>query len=677
MSTCPETQQAALDFLKGKENPFDSLARPQRLDDRFQDLHVPELLEEERDLLLKIIAGYSVERYRASSDLPQTRVVTILGSRGSGKTHLLQSLIYRNDGKSQILVRPNFYDPHLPMAEFLLGQLMATLATEDELFRSRPIDDLAAALTRRLLRQALRSLGPTERLFALSPSGWKSWGLLAGGAQRESQGLERLIADLDSAENEPNLAQLAQRQGLEPERCLRLIRGHLNRHEPGTHLLAALRRRLYTAMAEFTLLGDSDPLESLLDGQYSDGNVSPSTRVETVARLLHAVTEVCALLRQPIVFAFDNLEQLFMPQNQLDGELIRKFFNSLAQAVDTTRGIIILLFAEQGLLEQAFHFVDAFARDRLEQGVPIQGRGPTTVVRLNPPGPAAIRGFVRNRIRAVLGGFADASELPEDFPLGNDALTEAVADNQTLRDTMRRLRDLYSTRIYQQPPPPPRPHAVLWESLLETHWQDQLKIAGRKLESGLAGHLQDLHAGLATLLKPLLPVSLDRWQLTEIQATAQIGDNPTYGVATLLTWSAEGDALKVGVGFLLARGTGMPHDLRSKLDFFRRPRKGDRLLILWPTTSDCDDLAEALPTATRAAWDASRQKNNVVLRRVSNDELCMLLAAAEWLNAAQAAADQPPPPEAVQAFIKEKCQSLLQLISPPQPQAERISADAD
>jgi len=51
--------------------------------------------------------------------------------------------------------------------------------------------------------------------------------------------------------------------------------------------------------------------------------------------------------------------------------------------------------------------------------------------------------------------------------------------------------------------------------------------------------------------------------------------------------------------------------------------------------------------------------------------------SAKRTTAAQAAADQPPPPEAVQAFIKEKCQSLLQLISPPQPQAERISADAD
>src|ERR1044071_1541161 len=70
---------AALDFLKGEENPFESLARPQRMDDRFLDLHVPELLAGERKLLLRIIDRYRVEEYTRAADLPPTRVVTILG----------------------------------------------------------------------------------------------------------------------------------------------------------------------------------------------------------------------------------------------------------------------------------------------------------------------------------------------------------------------------------------------------------------------------------------------------------------------------------------------------------------------------------------------------------------------------------------------------------------------
>src|SRR5438105_1955904 len=148
MPSFPEAAQFALDYLKGKENPFDSLARPQRLDDRFLDVHVPELLATERRLLLEIMDHYRVEEYARTADLPATRVVLILGERGSGKTHLLQSLSYLDDGKSQIVVRPGYYDVNLPFEEYLLAQLLATLAAQDEVYRSRPIEDIAAALTR-------------------------------------------------------------------------------------------------------------------------------------------------------------------------------------------------------------------------------------------------------------------------------------------------------------------------------------------------------------------------------------------------------------------------------------------------------------------------------------------------------------------------------------------------
>ena len=242
MSSCPEAEKLALDFLKGKENPFDSLARPQRLDDRFLDLHVPELLADDRRLLLQVIDHYRVEEYTRTADLRPTRVVTILGDRGEGKTHLLQSLAYRADGQSQLLVRPSYFDYHLPFEEYLVSQLMATLAAEDEVYRSRPIEDIAAALTRRLLRQTLRGLGPTERLFALSPSRWKCCGLLLGGADREIQVLDRLVASVETANAEPSLAHLVEHHGLDPRQCLRLIRGHLHRHEAGPDLLAVLRR---------------------------------------------------------------------------------------------------------------------------------------------------------------------------------------------------------------------------------------------------------------------------------------------------------------------------------------------------------------------------------------------------------------------------------------------------
>jgi hypothetical protein len=91
--------QEALDRLKGKENPFESLVRPQKGDTRFRDLDVPGLLREQRELLLQVIDSYRVPEYTGASDLRPTRVVIIRGDRGAGKTHLLRSLQYRADGK--------------------------------------------------------------------------------------------------------------------------------------------------------------------------------------------------------------------------------------------------------------------------------------------------------------------------------------------------------------------------------------------------------------------------------------------------------------------------------------------------------------------------------------------------------------------------------------------------
>lgn len=683
MSSSPEAEKLALDFLKGKENPFDSLARPQRLDDRFVDLHVPELLADERGLLLKVIDWYRVEEYHRSADLRPTRVVSILGDRGAGKTHLLQSLAYRADGKSQFVVRPSYYDHHLPFDEYLLAQLMATLATQDEVYRSRPIEDIAATLTRRLLRQALRGLSPTERVFAFSQSRWTSLRTLLGGADGACQTSDQLIAALEVSNGSPDLARLAEGHGLEARQCFRLIQGHLQRTEVGPDLLAVLRRKLYAAMAQSALLGQNDALFNLLQGEYGEIVTGSTTRVETVARLLHVVTEVSALVRQPIVFAFDNLERLFSPQNKFDGELVRAFFNSLAQAVDNTKGLLLFLFAESSLFERAASYMDEFARHRLEQGVPVYGRGPTTIIRLKPPGPAEIRTLVTNRVDELLVEFPDADQLPKYFPFDEKSLDNSVIEQQSLRNTLLRLRNQYSARVYEQEVAEPTVPAISWENLLETNWQEQFKVAGRKLESGVAGHLQEMHAGFGALLTQLLPLSLDSWLLIEVQPTASIGDNPTYGVVSLLTWTqlsntnGSSTPLRVGVGFLLAKGTGMPHDLRSKFDFFRRPRKGDRLLLFWLTPSDMDDLAEALPAATRAVWNGSRHNENVTLRRVGIDELCTLLAVPAWLNAATAAADQPVPLEVVQSFAKEKFQTLLQLIAPPLARVESVVADED
>src|SRR5262249_39592910 len=123
MPTFPETPggsitEEALNLLKGKENPFESLVRPQKGDTRFRDLDVPGLLREPRELLTAIIDSYRVKEYRSASDLKPTRVVIIRGDRGAGKTHLLRAVQYRPDDRSQILVRPAFCGTNLYFEEY-------------------------------------------------------------------------------------------------------------------------------------------------------------------------------------------------------------------------------------------------------------------------------------------------------------------------------------------------------------------------------------------------------------------------------------------------------------------------------------------------------------------------------------------------------------------------------
>src|SRR4051812_44176142 len=91
-SAPPTLAQRALAVLKGKDNPFEILATGQRADDNFDEIHVPALHQREREQLLWIIDAYRLSDFADSDSLRKTRVVTVLGARGSGKTHLLQSL---------------------------------------------------------------------------------------------------------------------------------------------------------------------------------------------------------------------------------------------------------------------------------------------------------------------------------------------------------------------------------------------------------------------------------------------------------------------------------------------------------------------------------------------------------------------------------------------------------
>lgn len=676
----------ALHLLKGQDNPFESLSRPQRADESFADIHVPEFQRAERECLLKMIDWYRLTEYHEQEHLRPSRAVTVQGYRGSGKTHLLQSLVARPDRKAQLVVRPMFFEKSLEFEEYLLGQLKNALQQPDEFHVERPIDVMAQALTRRLLRQAILAATPTDKLFATKPRGWTRLRLLWGRGANQVAKVDSLSHTLLTTDRSKDLPDLVRGGGLTPEAAFQLIQGHVRRFEVGTELRVCLRRLLYGALVRSALLNDPECLPQFLANGYTQADEGGGIpRGEMVSSLLHVLCESCALVQMPIIFAFDNLERFFSPQNTFDADLTGAFLRGLAQGIDNTRGILFLLFAEMSLFEkQIVPHMDSFVRQRLEQGIPVEGEGPTFLVRLAPPSVGDIEVIVHSRVRTLLADLSEAKDLRHGFPFSQEFLSDPNSfGTSNLRNLLIRLRDEYSRVVYGRAPagsgeevhrpgpgPTPLPEPN-WTTVLEQHWKNGGEAARKLWDLGRVNR-QELHNCLGGLLLNALPLDRDNWTLQKVIASQPIGDNPDYGVVTVLHWRVRDgivapgpQSLRVAVGFLLAASKGMAIDLRAKFDYLREFKKGARLVILWPGEDIKGDPADKLPPGTRKVWeDESDHRWKAELRRCGNADIRVALAFRSLLSDTEASG-QSPPAEAIRSFLQTQADKLLPLLLPP------------
>jgi hypothetical protein len=395
-------------------------------------------------------------------------------------------------------------------------------------------------------------------------------------------------------------------------------------------------------------------------------------RAELVQALLHILVEACALVRMPVVIAFDNLERLLRSEDQADNGVTMTFFESLAQAVDCTHGLLILIFAESGLYQTRLYSVlqNTFISGRLNQNLPIGSEPVPWLLDLNPPRRDDVLRLIRERVGQLLVGRPEASEEPQEFPFTapfvNDLTGEGSAN---LRGVLMRLRDEYQ-RIVFGPPVIQPTECPDWAKLLESGWTRGMSASRRLQES--AGH-HDYHHCLGGLLQAALPLSCDGWTLAKVQPVLAVGENPEYGVISLLHWKVEDGtaqvkgphSLKVAVALLLASGPGMAPDLRAKFDFLHEHFKGVRLVVLWPTQWE-EDLVERLPPSTRKVWDDEDVNHwRSELRRVTDLDLRRLLAFRDLVEGVAEAAEQPPSPEAVREFLHQKAGKLFTLFVPP------------
>jgi hypothetical protein len=688
--------ERALYLLKGKDNPFEVLARPQQADDTFADAHVPEFQQQERAQMLEMIDSYRLPEFRDRECLKPCRVVTVRGDRGSGKTHLLQSLVARPDAKPQIIVRPAGINAKIPFPEYLLFQLKAALGQQDEFHADRPLDVIAKGLTRLLLRQAIRAAGPTDKLFAFSGRGSGRSRFLWGGGERLLRRLDQLLTQLADPTLSQDLPGLVAAIGLPLESACRLVEGHLQAFEVGTELQVTLRKLLYQALARSALLRDDQALPDFLNEGYRQADPSGAAdRSELVIALLQALIEAAALVRLPIVFAFDNLERLLSPDGNYNVELTRSLVDGIAQAVDTSRGMFFLIFAESTVFEKQLGPVvsETFARARWEQGIPLAGRGPVFLLDLKPPSNEDVQVLIRARIWPQLADAPAAKDLPQDFPFRPEFIASLVGTGTvSLRTVLYQLRDEFNRVVYEKPsplpparkdeedgvPPPPSSSVADWNRQLETGWTRALAAARRNFDS-VTQH--DLHEGLGRLLQAAAPVSIAGWSLNKVEDSIPVGQNPDYGVVSVLDWRAAEDrsldqkgpqSLRVAIGFLLASGSGMAPDLRAKFDFLRERERGVRLLILWPTPRENEDLSDYLPPGTRRVWEAEEANHwRTTLRRIDELDLRRVLVFQSLVTDVQESAQESPPMEILRAFVHQKMGKLFPLFCPPQGPAQK------
>ena len=236
MSTSPDgtgsaddsLQQQALGLLRGRANPFDSLVRRQCADENFLDFHEPTVHQPEYEKLLAAIDTYRLEAF-AAGDLPDSRVVTVVGPRGAGKTHLLESLAYRTDQQRHCSFGPLTSRHTSPLRKpcsatsstLCSPRIVAGPATVSGHCgppggpTPSPVSGSSES------RRAVATNG-TQRLAVLATPLGRGWRLWAGR-------VEQLIADLHRVEQAADLVAAVRAHGIAPAKLIDLAESHLRR----------------------------------------------------------------------------------------------------------------------------------------------------------------------------------------------------------------------------------------------------------------------------------------------------------------------------------------------------------------------------------------------------------------------------------------------------------------
>lgn len=690
--TARPAMERAIEMLKRSGNPFRNYFARNADDELCARYHVPELYASQREMLLAV-----VELYRYTPAHP-CEVIPILGNKGAGKTHLLHSIKHGNNGAWQLLITPGTYQKDAEFLEYLLFQLIDTLLGGGRQRGTRPLEYIGEQVVRTQLAHALTALTPTQRLELYPPVGGAWLGRFGVGSAAAQERVRVLLEALSRPLSIPfqpgAIRRLCEENGLSSERVAKLVQEYTERSEP-RNTAGLMRRHIFHGFTRAILSGDEADLATFLTYGFAEleFQVRPS-RQDLVLALFKALLSVFQSLRIPVVFAFDQLEDLLLSRRSDDAHRIAEaFFAGLVQAMHQLSGIAFLVFAERGLWNRFVPSLDGYIQDRLNNPLHLPTHGTVTSLKLEAPPVDLVRRVVEARLKPALQPLVESGTLSSVFPFQLEQVERIAQTEPTLRDMLQQYRQLFDALVYRigettVEAPVNRltpevaagatavksvvvvqrgaePHSVNKLPLIEL-WEQEIRAARRKLEpdGALTGATRELQAGLGLFLRVghEQGFKVGPWRLTHVVPEWVFGEHPTYGVLSIAHWVCRGgQPWKVGVGLFLAKSAAKPRDLGIKLAALElEPAVLDHLILLRPE----DDLS--LTGKSKALWqEAEKRGRHARLEPASLDSFAVLYAfprivscLTESLSEGQALPD-------LSGLVQQRCEKLLEQICMP------------